>query len=163
MDELANLMRREAETASDARAPLRVAKVTSYNPKTHAVKVKLLPEGQETGWMPLGSHHIGNGFGIAVGATVGDQVVVGFLEGDHSTPIVMSRLYSDQQRPPEVKSGEMVLFHEKKSALHFDEHGQITIKHGPSGGSLLWDKDGAVHLDNGDRPVKIAGNIQFNG
>ena len=63
--------------------------VTSYDPKKHLAKVKLMPHGQESGWLPIETGHIGDGFGIAVGLTpgdgksTGDQVVVRFQEGDY--------------------------------------------------------------------------------
>ncbi|MGX7707972.1 phage baseplate assembly protein V [Methylobacterium sp. Gmos1] len=162
MSDLSNLIRRESSYGDGARSHVRIAEVTSYNKKTHAAKLKLMPEGTETGWAPLGASHIGNGFGIAVGAKAGDQVLVAFVEGDHNTPVVISRLYSDQQRPPEVEGGEMVLFHESGGKLYFDKDGGITVKH-KSGGSLLWDKDGKVSLDNGTRDVAIKGNVGING
>ncbi|MGU3387291.1 phage baseplate assembly protein V [Methylobacterium sp. D53M] len=144
-DGLWNMVRREAAQPANARAPIRVAEVTSYDPDTHSVKVKIQPEGQETGWMPLGSLHVGDGHGLAIGATEGDQVVLGFIEGDHSAPVVMGRIFSDDQKPPKVKSGEIGIFHKSKCSLMFDKDGQITLNHS-TGGSLFWDKDGKVNL-----------------
>ena len=45
--------------------------VTSYDPDKHLAKVTFQPEGQESGWLPIETGHIGNGFGIAIGLTPG--------------------------------------------------------------------------------------------
>lgn len=49
----------------------RHALVTSYDPKNHQVKVKIQPEGQETGWIPIEEGHAFNGFGMVYGPTPG--------------------------------------------------------------------------------------------
>lgn len=161
MADITDLVRRESAHGHGARAHDRVGIVTSYNEDTHAVKVKIKPEDKETGWMPLGALHVGNGFGIAIGANVGDQLAIGFLDGDPNAPYVKARLYSDKQKPPKVKSGEMVLFHETGNKLYFDKDGAITLAH-KSGGQLLWDKDGVATLDNGSRAVKVKGSVAIN-
>jgi len=94
----------------------RHAMVTSYDPKLHLAKVTLQPEGQESGWLPIETGHIGNGFGIATGLTpgdgkaTGDQVVVRFQEGDFESGKIVQRVHSDDQKPPEVQSGETVIW-----------------------------------------------------
>ena len=66
----------------------RHALVTSFDPQRYLAKVAFQPEGQESGWLPIETGHIGNGYGIAVGLqpgdgkTTGDQVVVRYQEGD---------------------------------------------------------------------------------
>ena len=39
--------------------------VTAYDPDNYAVKVQLQPTGEETGWIPLSSPWVGNGWGLA--------------------------------------------------------------------------------------------------
>jgi len=146
-DGLANMIRREAAQPANARAPIRVAEVTSYDPDTHSVKAKILPDGTETGWFPLGVIHVGKGHGIAAGATEGDQLVVGFLEGDHSAPVVLSRLGSDDQPPPKVKSGEIAIWHKSGTRDFFSADGTHTKTHA-KGGTVTWDKDGNLTTDN---------------
>lgn len=90
--------------------------VTSYDPKTHLAKVTFQPEGQESGWIPIETGHIGNGFGIAIGLTpgdgkkTGDQVVVRYQEGDFESGKIVQRVHSDDDKPPTVQSGEVVLW-----------------------------------------------------
>lgn len=68
---LANVMLHETERRMAGRYVERHGLVTSYDPKTHLAKVTFQPEGQESGWLPIETGHIGNGFGIAIGLTPG--------------------------------------------------------------------------------------------
>lgn len=165
MIELSNLIRREASYGANARSPMRVGEVTSYNKETHAVKLKLQPEGIETGWVPLGSSHIGNGWGMATGAKAGDQMVVGFLDGDHSAPVVVTRMFSDQQKPPQVEGGEMILQHETGSKLVIDKDGATTLQH-KGGGTITFDKDGHITIKSNDKNVTVEagkGGLTYKG
>lgn len=104
----------------------RVGTVTSYDPKTHSVKLSRQPEGIETGFIPLGSHAIGNGWGIVSGAQIGDQFVMGFINGDIEVPFIMSRLFSDQETPPSVNAGELVIKHQSGSTIKMAQDGSVT-------------------------------------
>jgi uncharacterized protein involved in type VI secretion and phage assembly len=90
--------------------------VTSYDPTNHLAKVMFQPQGQESGWLPIETGHIGNGFGIAVGLTpgdgksTGDQVIVRYQEGDIEAGKIVQRVHSDQDKPPTVQSGEVVIW-----------------------------------------------------
>ena len=46
--------------------------VTSYDPQHHMAKVAFQPEGQELGWLPIETGHIGQGYGIAIGLQPGN-------------------------------------------------------------------------------------------
>jgi hypothetical protein len=50
----------------------RHALVTSYDPKNYRAKVTFQPGGQTSGWLPIETGHIGNGYGMAVGLEAGD-------------------------------------------------------------------------------------------
>ena len=104
--------------------------VTAYDPKNHLGKVTLQPEGQESGWLPIETGHVGNGYGILIGlqpgqggvssggqggqsgtsSNQGDQVVVRFQEGDFEGGKIVQRVHSDDQKPPEVQSGEIMIW-----------------------------------------------------
>ncbi|GEP00627.1 phage baseplate assembly protein V [Methylobacterium haplocladii] len=165
MSDLSNLIRRESSYADASRAPIRIAEVTSYNEDSHSVVLKYMPEGNSSGWVPLGSAHIGNGFGIAIGPNIGDQFVVAHIEGDHNTPVIISRIYSDKQKPPKVKAGEMLLMHGTKGSMLFDKDGGITVTH-KDGGSFKFDKDGHVSVDTKGKNITVdsgAGSQSFKG
>ena len=100
----------------------RHAIVTSYDPERYLAKVMLMPEGQETGWLPIETGHIGNNYGFAVGLqpgdgkTTGDQVIVRFQEGDLESGKIVQRVHSDDDKPPTVQSGEMVMWAKFKNS-----------------------------------------------
>lgn len=142
-EELLNIIRREALRAVRRIAQPRVGIVTSYNPATHAAKVKYMPEENESGWLPIKSMAVGNDFGVAFAPNIGDQVQVSFQEGDGETGSIIGRTFHDQARPPKVEAGEMVFKHK-------------------SGGTIKFNKDGSIDIDNTGRPVNIKGQIKIN-
>ena len=123
--------------------------VTSYDPSKHLAKVTYQPAGQESGWLPIETGHIGNGFGIAVGLTpgdgksTGDQVIVRFQEGDFESGKIVQRVHSDADKSPRVESGEMVLWHQSGSKIFFAKDGSLTLQDG-SGASFKFDGKGNI-------------------
>jgi phage baseplate assembly protein gpV len=110
--------------------------VTSYDPKKYLAKVTFMPEGQESGWLPIETGHIGDGFGIAIGLTpgdgkaTGDQVIVRFQEGDFEAGKIVKRVHSDKEKPPKVESGEMVFWHKNGAKIFFSKDGSLLLQGG---------------------------------
>jgi uncharacterized protein involved in type VI secretion and phage assembly len=113
------------ERALALRSPHRIGLVTSYDPKTHAVKLMRKPEDVESGFIPIGTGHIGAGWGVAVGPQIGDQYVMGFVGGDITVPFIAGRLFSDKEVPPTVQSGEILVKHQSGSLLNLKPDGSI--------------------------------------
>ena len=63
MGAMQNAMRLQAQRAMAEQADTRVGLITSYEPSNFSVRVQLQPEGFLTGWLPLCSPWIGNGWG----------------------------------------------------------------------------------------------------
>jgi len=182
----------------------RHAIVSSWDSKNHLAKVTLQPEGQETGWLPVETSHIGQNYGILIGLqpgqagvdakgqggqsgpeqnNQGDQVIVRWQEGDVESGKVAGRVHSDQDKPPEVKSGEMLLYTKFQksggptpdagqggqggtgSQIHFKNDGSLTFTDG-NGGSLVFDGQGNCTLNckkmtfkvENDRELTIGGS-----
>lgn len=106
-----------AQMAARGFAPPKLGKVTSYDPKTYAVKVMLQPEEIETGWLPIKVLMGGSAFGAYFGPANGDQALVIFHEGDATSGLCLGFLPSEEDQPPEVKSGEFHLI-VKADAAH---------------------------------------------
>ena len=119
--------------------------VTSYDPKKHAAKVTLKPWDIETGWLPIQAHHVGNGWGIVAGLQVGDQVKVTHAGGDLEIGEITARVHDDKDTPPEVKSGEIMIKHEKAGSLFLDKDKNITWT-GANGQVIKTDKKGNTSL-----------------
>lgn len=124
---LANAMRAQALLAGNSHADTRVGLVTGYDPNRYAVKVSLMPEGVETGWLPLLSPWVGDGWGLFAGPSVGDLVEVGFEQGSFEAGYAAMRFYNDQDRPLPCPSGEFWLAHRSGSLLKFRNDGTIEL------------------------------------
>ena len=126
-EELHNIVRREVHRVMAKRAKPRYGLVTAYDPDTYAVKVMLQPEEIETEWIPISAEHIGNGFGMVYGPEINDQVKIGFQEDDPSSPIVVGRVHSDDDKPPKAEAGEMVMRRKDGSQVKMDKNGTVRI------------------------------------
>ena len=123
--------------------------VTSYDPKKYLAKVTFQPSGQESGWLPIETGHIGDGYGMAVGLTpgdgkkTGDQVIVRFQENDFEGGKIVQRVHSDQDKPPEVQAGEMVMWTKWGQKIYFKNDGSVTLTDG-KGATLFFDGKGNI-------------------
>jgi hypothetical protein len=125
MDELMNLIRREAERAVRALAVPRGAIVSSYDPTAHAVKVTDQVTGAESNWMPVRHAAVGAGWGLVCGAPIGAQAVVEYLGGDINCPFVSGFLNSAPDTPQNVPSGEIWLQHASGAYVRLADDGSI--------------------------------------
>jgi hypothetical protein len=170
---LENLILRTVERWWAGRYSERHGMVTSYDPDKYLAKVKFQPEGQESGWIPIETGHIGNGYGIAVGLVpgnggssfgaqkqsgggggasgsggqqsgqaTGDQVIVRYQENDFESGKIVQRVHSDQDKPPRVESGEMVLWTQWGQQVRFNKDGSLTFKTGVPTGTDKGDNQG---------------------
>jgi hypothetical protein len=122
-----NAMRLQAQRAMADLASTRVGLIMSYEPANFSVRVALQPEGLLTGWLPLCSPWIGNGWGMFAAPSVGDMVSVHFFGGDLEGGFVEGRLYNDVDRPLTVPSAEFWLVHKSGSSLKFTNDGTVTL------------------------------------
>ena len=67
MQRIQNLMRRESQREASTKARPRRGTVTAYDPSKYAVKVRIQPEGFETGFIQIGAEWAGNGWGVFYG------------------------------------------------------------------------------------------------
>ena len=144
MDDLAGYIHHQISRHLASRPGIKAAEVTAYDPKRHAIKAMLHPEKIETGWMPMGTSHVGGGHGVVIGPTVGDQILIGFLGSNINNPVHLGRLHSDKQQPPVAQSGEIVMKHK-------------------TGALIKIDKDGNMTLDVLSKGLTINGNVDFTG
>ena len=124
-ERLTNLIYQCIDHAMSRQMHPRIGIVSSYDPATHSVKLMRQPENIETGFIPLPSHAIGSGWGIVTGPQVGDQFVMGFVGGDVEVPFIAGRLFSDQEKPPTVQSGEILMKHQSGSSIAMRADGSV--------------------------------------
>ncbi|WP_426442036.1 hypothetical protein [Bradyrhizobium genosp. P] len=148
--------------------------VTSYDPDKHLAKVMLWPEGQETGWLPIETAHTGNDYGIAIGLqpgdgkSTGDQVIVRHQEGDLESGKIVQRVHSDDEQPPKVQSGEIVIWTkfkqtEGKSPLGDDtsdggsggDNDEEPSGQGGYGAQIYFKNDGSLTHTDGNGAITV--------
>lgn len=130
MQNLLNSMRFQAGIGQNLIAQVRIGIINSYNPENGTIKATVQPveseesgEGQ-TGWIPLATGFIGQ-----VGAPVpGEQVIIIFQEGSLNNGLAIGRIYSSEDVPPPVPSGEWWLTHPSGSFIKVKNNGDIEIK-----------------------------------
>ncbi len=98
--------------------------------------------------VPVTTHHIG----MVNIPNVGDMVVIAFINGDLNAPVIIGRLYNDEDLPPLSKKDEWVI--EKVESIKIKLIG---------GSTLEIDKDGNVKIEaKKDITIKTDGNVTIN-
>lgn len=127
MRALLNAMAGAAQQTSAGDSGTRQGVITAYDPASYAVKVQLQPTGEETGWIPLGSPWVGNGWGFAAGPMIGAEVEVEFDSGLMGAGMAAGQFYNDEDRCPGPPSGEFWLVHQSGSLLKFLNSGEVLL------------------------------------
>jgi phage baseplate assembly protein gpV len=73
--------------------------VIAVDPSQHAVRVRIEPEGLETGWIPDAGLAAG-GLRIGCPCEAGTQVLVEPMNGDLEYPVIKARLFNVHAQPP---------------------------------------------------------------
>lgn len=113
------------------------------------LKHRKQPDGSdfELRKVPVATSHVG----LAHIPNVGDLVVLGFVNGEINAPIVLGRLYNDEDLPPKNDVGQMVLAGIETVSLTTKKGTKIEI-----------DADGNVHVETqGDVTLK-GGEVKIN-
>jgi hypothetical protein len=127
MHDLLNAQKAAAQQATQGRASTRHGVISSYDPNAYAVKVMLQPDNVPTGWIPLKSAWIGNGWGLFCPPSIGDAVEVDFQEDDGGVGSAGLRFFNDSDRPLPCPSGEFWLVHKSGSLLKFHNDGTVEL------------------------------------
>ena len=127
MRALLNAMAANAQQTGAGDSGTRQGIITAYDPDSYAVKVQLQPTGEETGWIPLSSPWVGNGWGLAAGPMIGAEVEVEFDSGLMGAGMAAGQFYNDEDRCPGPPSGEFWLVHKSGSLLKFLNTGEVLL------------------------------------
>ncbi|MBU3625740.1 hypothetical protein ICN48_05760 [Polynucleobacter sp. JS-Safj-400b-B2] len=159
MNHLLNQLKSTAQQATQGRANTRHGTISSYDAGAYAVKVMLQPDNVETGWLPLKSIFIGNGWGIFCPPSIGDAVEIDYQEGDNEVGSVGMRFFNDQDRPLPCPSGEFWLVHKSGASIKSTNNGMLTLSD-PSGTVLQLSNDGNVRITGN---LIVSGNTTTKG
>ena len=125
MDRFLNQVKSHSAQLDQGWAQPRLATVTSVDPATYSARVTVQPEGVLSGWLPIASTWIGNGWGLACPPSPGDQVIVLWQEGDAQQGLVLARLWTQVAPPPQAPTGELWLMHATGSYLKLHNDGSL--------------------------------------
>ena len=124
---LLNAMRLQGAQQAGQLALMRVGLVRSYDAANYCVKVEIQPEGTITGWLPLASPWAGNGWGMFCPPSIGDMIEIEFHDGDFDAGVACLRFFNDTNRPLNVPSGELWLFHTSGAFVKLTNDGKVSI------------------------------------
>lgn len=128
-------IRAEARRATAGGEPL-MGIVTSYDPNHYAAKVVLMPEGAfpefegdllESDWIPISTHWSGNGWGLFMPPSPGDQVHVKFIDGEYGNGVIDGRVYDINHLPLPVPAGEFWLVHQNGQYVKLTNDGNARL------------------------------------
>lgn len=133
MNSMRNQMRAAAQLASGQDEQTKIGIVHSYDPGTPAARVRLQPEDPDdpdatlTGWLPIPSIWVGDGWGLDAPVSPGDQVEVKYLGAEVENGYVAMRFFSDKMRPLGAKSGEFFLRHKGGAFVKLTNDGKLAV------------------------------------
>jgi phage baseplate assembly protein V len=125
LDTFLNLMKSHASQLDQGWAQPRLATVASVDSATYTARVTVQPEGLLSGWLPMASTWVGNGWGLACPPKPGDQVIVLWQEGDAEQGLIIGRIWCQAVPPPAAPAGEFWLVHASGSYLKLHNDGSI--------------------------------------
>lgn len=149
------------------------------------IRVQLpLVDSSDGVWARLASLDAGKDRGFVVRPEIGDEVVVGFLDDDPRTPVVLGMLHSSAKPAPIAgsndnhekgytsRSGMKLHFNDDKVVLTIstpgghtfvldDDQGSVSLKDS-NGNSLLLDDQGITIESCKDLKVKTAGDTKYD-
>jgi len=126
-NQMANRSRLMAALAAGEQVQVRQGLVNAYDPNTQTVKVLILPEGLETGWVQLTQPWIGDGWGCAFGPELGTEAIIMFDNGSMNSGIALCGQWSTEEEVLPVPSGEAWIVHKSESLLKFTNDGNVTV------------------------------------
>lgn len=125
------------------------------------VKVPVLQAQTEGVWARLLQFHASNAFGAFFLPEVGDEVLLGYMNGDPSHPVVLGSLYSSAHKPAyaiEAENNTKAIVTRCKHKIEFNEKDQIITISTPAGNQVvLDDKDKSITVsDQNNNSVKLS-------
>ena len=104
-----------------------------------------LASAQTGVWARLGQFYASNGFGALFFPEVGDEVVLGFMDEDPASPVILASLYSRgraPQTPPDEANNLKAIVTRKKLEIDFDDDKTILTVKTPGGRKITLDDTG---------------------
>lgn len=162
---LQNAIIARAVAAGNLKSHPKIGTISGYDPSKQAVKVQLQPDGNQTGWLPLGSLWVGNGWGLVCAPVLGSQVEVTFVDGNDEAGSANLRFFSNVEAGPAAPAGEFWLVHKSGQSVKLTNDGKLTLNDGHGATVTL---DGAGNINSQATqwthtgPVHFTDNVQVD-
>jgi phage baseplate assembly protein V len=141
---LSNIIKSHASSLDHSAGQVKFGTVTSVNAANGTARVTIQPEAVLSGWLPILSQWVGNGWGMVALPAPGDQVLLVPQEGDGEQGIIVGKVFSVKQVPPAAPVGEFWLVHQSGSFLKLCNDGTIRINGDLHVAGDVFDRLGAV-------------------
>ena len=122
------------------------------------VKLKFPWNNSETSWVKIAVPMAGNDRGLFFLPEINDEVIVAYLYGDPSCPVVIGFLWNSKDKPPqsdpsirEIKttSGHKISLDDKEEKIEISNKG---------GDKIIIEKDKKIKIKTGDSELQIDGS-----
>jgi phage baseplate assembly protein V len=138
-----NQMRQQAQGVLNMLDHGKSGIVQNYDKTTYSCRVLIQPENELTGWIPIMSLWVGNGWGMFAPPAPGAAAIVLPREGLSDAAFICGALFNDVDRPRPVDQGEFWLVHESGASFKLTNNGALAINDG-NGASVTLNGDGTV-------------------
>lgn len=169
---LANALRMQAGSMDAQLGQARWGTVQSYDSVKVNAKILMQPEGVLSGWLPVLSPMVGDGYGLLVPPSPNQQVAFIADNGDHNHGIIVGSTWSNAAAAPQppktpggsdapVVPGEAALVSKSGSYILLNNDGSVLAVNGSM--SVLMASDG-ITINGGGQPVHITnGDLHVDG
>jgi len=133
MHQLLNQMRLQTQIAISNLKTVRMGIISNFDPANYTAQAIIqpqdnqFPQNSNTGWLPLFSPWVGNGWGFFAPPQIGAMCAVHYSESNQSGAFITLCGFNKKFAPLEVDSGECWLVHESGSYIKLTNDGNIYI------------------------------------
>ena len=125
------------------------------------VTLPLLADDNDGVWARLGGYYASNAFGTVFYPEIGDEVILGFMNEDPRSPIILGSVYSTKRAPaypPNKNNDKKAIVTRSRMEVTFDEKDVIIEIKTPGGHSItLNDKSGEIAIKDSNSNSIVLG------
>lgn len=125
LDVLSVVIKAHIDSMLSQLAQPRYGLVQSFDPATYTARVLIQPENELSGWLPVLTQWLGNGWGLFAPPSPGDQVKLVPQESFGQNYAIVGAAFSTVDRPLPAPSGEFWLVHAKGQFIKLLNDGTI--------------------------------------
>lgn len=130
------------------------------------VRLPMVHQSNEGVWCRIASWYASQGIGAFFMPEIEDEVIVGFINDDFRSPVIVGSLYSSKHTPPiaiDENNAQKAFFSASQLELSFDDQDKILTLKTPGGRTIcISDKDSTIEIMNGDANKVVLENGQVS-